>query len=123
MFVISISKEGTRMRNRAGTIGAIWLALSLMTTVASAGNEKLSPDLQSGFQSKHAAGSVDVIVQYKVPPTEAHHQRVVALGGKLRSELHSIKGAHYSIPASQLETLANDPDVAYISPTGRSTAC
>jgi len=27
-----------------------------------------------------------------------------------------IKGAHYSVPASALDALANDPDVAYVTP-------
>ena len=54
--------------------------------------------------------------QYKVTPTEAHHQKVAALGGKLHSKMDFIKGAHYTVPASALQTLANDPDVAYITP-------
>jgi serine protease AprX len=59
---------------------------------------------------------VEVIVQYKVTPTEAHHQRVAALGGRLNAKMDFIKGAHYTVPSSALATLAEDPDVAYITP-------
>ena len=93
------------------SIQVTWLAIILSTATWGA-NEKLSADLHA----HSASGNIDVIVQYKVPPTEGHHQRVMALGGRLHSRLDSIKGAHYSIPASQLETLADDPDVAYVSP-------
>ena len=55
-------------------------------TVAWAGSEKLStelkPENRSGSRSaqnssaQNSAQNVEVIVQYKVAPTEAHHQRV-----------------------------------------------
>jgi hypothetical protein len=57
-----------------------------------------------------------VIVQYKVTPTFMHHQQAAALGGSLLHHMESIKGAHYSIPASRIAELAESPDVAYISP-------
>ena len=90
-------------------------------TVAWAGTEKLSTELKpenrtAGRSAQNAEANVEVIVQYKVVPTEAHHQRVAALGGTLRNRMDHIKGAHYTLPKSALATLANDPDVAYISP-------
>jgi len=87
-----------------------WLALTFAATVVWAGSEKLSSDLNG------RSNNVEVIVQYKVTPTEAHHQKVAALGGTLHSKMDFIKGAHYTVPASALQTLANDPDVAYITP-------
>ena len=58
---------------------------------------------------------VDVIVQYRSTPTAAHHNRVMARGGQLKHNLGLIRGAHYSIPADQLNELATDPDVEHIS--------
>ena len=77
-----------------------------------AGHEKISSDLQF----RNSAGDLDVIVQYNVVPTEAHYRKVTNLGGTLRRRMDFIKGAHYSVPRSGLQTLADDPDVAYISP-------
>ena len=91
-------------------------------TVAWAGEEKLSTELKpanrTGRRSAQnpSAQNMEVIVQYKVTPTEAHHQRVAALGGRLNGKMDFIKGAHYSVPASALDALANDPDVAYVTP-------
>src|SRR6266849_1902549 len=36
--------------------------------------------------------------------------------GTLKTKLDFIKGAHYSVPVEALDALADDPDVAYISP-------
>jgi serine protease AprX len=92
------------------------LLLSLETAVWGA-DEKLSPELQSSaLQSPGRGANVDVIVQYKVAPTDAHHRRVAELGGTLRSRLGAIKGAHYTVPRASLEALSADPDVAYVTP-------
>jgi len=44
----------------------------------------------------------------------------------LKTKLDAIKGAHYSVPVESLQSLADDPDVAYISPnrplSGTSTS-
>ncbi len=96
------------------------LALTCGATVW-AGSEKLSPELKPENRSssrsvQNPESNVEVIVQYKVTPTEAHHRRVAGLGGKLNAKMDFIKGAHYTVPASALDTLANDPDVSYITP-------
>ena len=49
-------------------------------------------------------------------PTAAHHRKVTERGGSLQRDLSLIKSGHYRMPASSLEDLANDPDVAHISP-------
>ncbi len=59
---------------------------------------------------------VDVIVQYRLRSTPAHHDKVRGLGGKLNRELLGVKGGAYSLQASGVKELANDPDVAYITP-------
>ena len=86
-------------------------------TVAWAGTEKLSNELKpENRRGSRSAQNVEVIVQYKVTPTEEHHQKVVALGGRLNAKMDFIKSAHYTVPSSALAALAEDPDVAYVTP-------
>ena len=73
---------------------------------------KLSKDLQN----VSSGSTVDVIVQFKQAPTEAHHQKITSRGGQLKTALGIVKGGHYSIAAGKLAELADDPDVSYISP-------
>jgi serine protease AprX len=74
--------------------------------------EKLSPELRN----LPPEVTVDVIVQYRQAPTLARHKQTLAQGGELKHDLEIIRSAHYSIAAKQLEPLAADPDVEYISP-------
>src|SRR5215468_9035449 len=74
--------------------------------------EKLSPELRGSLQGR----SVDVIVQYRGKPTARHYARVARAGGTSKVHLEGIRGAAFHLPGSALRTLANDPDVAYISP-------
>src|SRR6266581_3034378 len=97
------------------------LALLTLTTVLAAGlcladgKHKVSSDLDA-LKGGLTGTTVDVIVQYNVPPTDAHHQKVQGMGGVLKTKLDFIKAAHYSVPVESLDVLAADPDVAYISP-------
>ena len=102
------------MKKTIGLLAALGMAFTCSATVVWSG-VKLAPEFQAEKVGR-LADNVEVIVQYKVVPTEAHHQRVAALGGTLRNRMDHIKGAHYTLPKSALATLANDPDVAYISP-------
>ena len=117
----SLGTEGTEAKMKKTLRLAAIFGLALTCgTVAWAGTEKLStelkPENRSGSRSAQDADLVEVIVQYKVAPTEAHHRRIAGLGGKLNTRMDFIKAAHYSVPASALDELANDPDIAYISP-------
>jgi serine protease AprX len=67
----------------------------------------------------HRDGTVDVIIQFNQTPTDVQHQKVQNKGGVLKTKLDFIKGAHYSVPVGSVEALADDPDVAYISPDRR----
>ncbi|MFZ3266194.1 MAG: S8 family peptidase [Terriglobales bacterium] len=89
----------------------IVLVLSLVA-VASAKNEKLAPELQN----RASRDSVDVIVQFHSPLNAKHHQMVASRGGRLKTELSVVKAAAYTVPAAALKALAQDPEVAYISP-------
>lgn len=83
-----------------------------LSTPCFAKHPKLSKDL-----AIDGDGSIDVIVQFTVTPTEKHHQKVKKHGGTLKEDLSSaIKGGVYSVPREELESLADDPEVAYITP-------
>src|SRR5581483_7233255 len=45
----------------------------------------------------------------------AHHQKVFNRGGQLKNKLDFIRSGAYSMPASALADLANDPSVTHIS--------
>src|SRR6266487_6293685 len=98
------------------------LALLTLITLLAAGlsfadgkKHKLSKDLDA-LKGGHNGATVDVIIQFNQTPTAAHHQKVQDKGGVLKTNLDFIKAGHYSVPTGALDDLANDPDVAYISP-------
>src|SRR5580700_11124517 len=59
---------------------------------------------------------VNVIVQFRVTPTAAHYKRMTARGAVVKTRLHSIKAAAFTLPVSALTKLEKDPDVLYVSP-------
>src|SRR6266478_1939207 len=102
------------------TWGARLALLTLITLVVAGlcladGKHKLSKDLDA-LKASHSGATVDVIIQFNQTPTDAHHQKVQDKGGVLKTKLDFIKGAHYSVPVESLDALADDADVAYISP-------
>src|SRR5260370_40001809 len=121
---MSATPETRRSSNdsvlKTTTWGARVAFLALITLLAAGmshadGKDKLSKDLDA-LKGGHSGTTVDVIIQFNQTPTDAHHQKVQNLGGALKTKLDFIKGAHYSIPVESLDALADDPDVAYISP-------
>src|SRR6266516_3573354 len=105
------------------TWGARLALLTLITLLVAGlcladGKHKLSKDLDA-LKGSHSGATVDVIIQFNQTPTDAHHQKVQNKGGVLKTKLDFIKGAHYSVPVESLDALADDPDVAYISPDRR----
>lgn len=55
-------------------------------------------------------------MQYNRVPDAATRHRVSARGGILKRDLGGLKASAYSVTAGMLESLANDPDITYISP-------
>ena len=96
----------------------VFFLSAFLTSSLFAASGKLAKDLES----LDPAANVDVIVQFKQAPTEANHQAVLRMGGKLKHEFATIKARHYSIPATALAQLAADPDVAYVTPDRTVTA-
>ena len=103
------------------TWGARLALLSLFTLLvaglsfSNGKKHKLSKDLDA-LKGAHSGATVDLIIQFNQTPTAAHHQKVQAKGGVLNTKLDFIKGAHYTVPVESLDAMADDPDVAYISP-------
>jgi serine protease AprX len=89
---------------------AFWCAI-LVANFAFAAPKKISKDLR-----KRSSGQlVNVIVQYRVPPTQAHFARVVARGGIFQQDLPLINAGAFTVKTNSLGALAKDSSVAYIS--------
>ena len=86
--------------------------LLLGSTLVFARNPKIAKDLEATDPS----ANVDVIVQFRHKPNAVHHALVSQRGGRRRANLDLINASAYSLPAAAIEDLANDPEVAYISP-------
>ena len=70
--------------------------LVLASTLIFAKHPKIARDLDSADPS----AMVDVIIQSKTPPTDAHHQMIRDRGGlKNRKSLDLVKGSLYSLAA------------------------
>ena len=89
---------------------AFWCVI-LGATFAFAAPRKISKDLQKQSSQQW----VNVIVQYRVPPSQKHFAKVAAKGGTLQQNLPLINGAAFTVKGSSLAALAKDSNVAYIS--------
>src|SRR5881628_759170 len=98
--------------------GAAILLLLILTSPAAQsgqGGSKLSREVEEKI---HAAGADDllrVIIQTAGEPTSAHFARLHGRGGAVKVRHEAIRGYSASVPASQLQALADDPEVAHIS--------
>jgi hypothetical protein len=101
--------EVTKVTSKARHL-AFWCVI-LGTTFAFAAPRKISKDLQKQASQPW----VNVIVQYRVPPSQKHFAKVAAKGGMLQQNLPVINGAAFTVKGSSLAALAKDSNVAYIS--------
>jgi serine protease AprX len=76
---------------------------------------KFSPELAQRIE-RGGDTPMRVIVQYKNAPTETRLHSDEARGAKFHSRLGLVKAGVYTMRPSVMENLAQDPDVAYISP-------
>ena len=109
-----VSKVTSKFRRLA----FCWVMLG--ATLASAGPKKMSKDLRQ----QSSAQWVNVIVQYRVPPSQKHFAKVAARGGTLHRNLPLINAAAFAVQGRSLAALAKDSNVAYVSldRTVRATA-
>src|SRR5208283_4519202 len=89
---------------------ALWCVV-LAASWAFAGSPKISKDLQQQSSDQW----VNVIVQYRVPPSSAQYAKVVVKGGAIQQNLPVINAAALTIKRSSLAALASEPDVVYVS--------
>ncbi|MGA8027892.1 MAG: S8 family peptidase [Bryobacteraceae bacterium] len=78
---------------------------------AAPAHKKISKDLDD----VDALSNVKIIIQWKSNP-DTKTQRILNRGGVLHAVHRSIKAGTYTVPASILHDLENDPDVVYITP-------
>src|SRR5439155_18443573 len=91
------------------------LFLAAPAAVSGQGGAKLSRDVEEKI---HAAGADDllpVIVQTVGEPSAAHFSRLHGRGGAVKARHEAVRGYSASVPASQLEALADDHEVAHVS--------
>ena len=88
------------------------LLSALLACSAWAKHKKVDVDLDGISATKET----ELIVRFKEPPAERHHRKVTQRGGKHRGNLDLVRSAAYTLSAAQIEDLANDPDVEFISP-------
>jgi serine protease AprX len=60
--------------------------------------------------------TVDVIIQFRDLPGDNENKSVKAVGGVHKGQLHLINSNLYSVPVKSLKTLANNPNILYITP-------
>src|SRR5215469_16261717 len=80
-------------------------------------NGPLAPEVHQLMNRFSALPSqqVRVIVQYKQTPSQGALSRAQNLGGRPSHHLHMIKGVALTVPAGSLSSLANDPEVEFVS--------
>src|SRR5439155_14926734 len=85
-----------------------------------AGKNRVSPELarlSDAVQHGNIKNqTIQVIVQFKEKPTQDHIKKMSKLGGRHLQKLNLVKGGLFTIPLSALAALADDSDVAYVSP-------
>ena len=74
-----------------------------------------SSKLSSELKDRHDLTSVDVLVQFKSGQAN-NADKVARHGGKVKGRLPFIKTMRASVPAARMAELANEPQVAFISP-------
>ncbi|PYT24830.1 MAG: hypothetical protein DMG57_27215 [Acidobacteria bacterium] len=109
----SFTGESGGKRTPRKSRALVTLCLLVFVTAQAFARSKLSPELQHAKPGK----PVDVIVQFTADPAEHQISKVTGKGAALKQKLSAIRGAVFtSLPAEALAQLAQDPDVAYITP-------
>ena len=82
----------------------------LLTVAVATASDKLSRDLED------AKGSVAILVQYRTTPNQSHADTITNKHqGKVKAMFGQTRGVQAEVPATQLDKLAESPDVLYVS--------
>src|SRR5205809_1544957 len=73
------------------------------------------PKLAKDLPSSTSTASINVIVQFRTPPTKDELQQIQAYG-QLKKLFNSITGAYLTVKPSAFASLEADPNVTYVSP-------
>ncbi len=75
-----------------------------------------NPKLSAELVAKDPLAQCNVIVQWKHIASEASHQKVLSRGGTIRRRYAKMAFGAYTVRASALNDLANDPEVSFVAP-------
>ena len=113
------TRELARLARKGLALGTILTMLLAALPTASAqsapGAGKVSREAEDRI---HAAGPDDmipVIIETTGAPSDAHFARLHGRGGVVKALHSSVRGYSASVPASQLEDFADDPEIEHVS--------
>jgi len=94
---------------------AIWIILwgGLLAGTLYADRHKVSKDLADKLGQADAA--VDIVVRYNGDPSDAELAAWTAKGANLKDHMRRLRTATFHVPAGLIDTLSDNPNVAYIS--------
>ncbi|MGC2297495.1 MAG: S8 family serine peptidase [Acidobacteriaceae bacterium] len=105
-----MSRSAFRLLMVLGSLAGVAATASAATSSSS--GSKISPDLAASSSS----ATQPVIVQYYNPPSSGETGLLGLLGGLLKTVLGTINAVVVDLAPSQLNAIAADPNVKYISP-------
>src|ERR1051325_5069404 len=85
------------------------LLLTSILCVSVSAASKLARDLPT------SGPAINVIVRYKLPPSK-NDLKLLGPYGQVKKMLDIINAVHISLTPAQIQALANNPAIAYISP-------
>ncbi len=98
-----------------GALLALFFTLPSASAQSAQSSGKVSTEVENHLQSAAADDLVPVIVQTAGNPSDAHFARLHGRGGVVKARHTSIPAYSASLPASQIEEFANDPEVTHVS--------
>lgn len=96
---------------RSVIVGLLFVATSTVFAATASTSSKISPDLAALPSSQN----VPVIIQYHNAPSSLETLLLSLLGGVLNLALGAINALGVNINVGQLNSIASDPNVTYIS--------
>src|SRR6266446_3720718 len=93
----------------------IKMLVLLSTTLLAFGGSKVAPDLPQSDPN----ATVDVIVQYKTPPSKDELKQLGPYG-QIKKIYSVINGVNIALTVKAIQQISTDPNVAYITPNRKS---
>src|SRR5580704_5657641 len=111
--------KGIRKALLSLAIPALFVTASFAASPPQFGNQNVavySGKVAHDIDRRHPKDVIDVIVQFKVTPRALHYQKMAARGATLKTKLHTINAAAFTLPVSALTALEKDTDILYVTP-------